>query len=52
MTGSRGLDLLQAALDAHEEPSDWPEDVCRDAWCGHWERKNGLYFWHRPEDHA
>jgi hypothetical protein len=47
-----GLNRLQQALDNHEEPDDWPEDVCRDAWCGHWERNNGQYFWHRPSDHG
>jgi hypothetical protein len=48
----KGLERLQAALDDHEEPADWPEDVCRDAWCGNWERNNGLYYWHRPSDHV
>lgn len=47
----RGLDLLQKALDANELPADWPADVCHDAWCGYWERNNGLYYWHKPEDH-
>lgn len=46
------LSRLQAALDAHEEPEDWPADVCRDASCGHWERSGGLYFWHTPADHT
>jgi hypothetical protein len=48
---ARGLDALQAGLDAHQEPAFWPDDVCRDAFCGYWERLNGQYYWHRPEDH-
>lgn len=46
-----GLMKLQDALDANTIPDNWPQDVCRDAWCGNWERNNGLYYWHRPSDH-
>lgn len=46
----KGLDLLQQHLDAGTVPADWPEDVCRDAWCGNWERCDG-YVWHRPGEH-
>lgn len=53
MSYCKGLDILQRALDdlENENPENWPFDVCRDAHCGHWDRNNGLYYWHRPSDH-
>lgn len=46
-----GLQALQDALDAEQLPEGWPDDVCRDAFCGYWERNNGAYYWHRKKDH-
>lgn len=43
----RGLDNLQEILD--KLPTDDP--ACRDAWCGWWERNNGVYQPHTPADH-
>ncbi|MFN2591504.1 MAG: hypothetical protein ABR532_01550 [Candidatus Dormibacteria bacterium] len=38
----RGLDALQKLLD--KLPPESP--MCRDAWCGEWERCNGEYEAH------
>lgn len=43
----RGLDSLQKLLDLL--PPESP--MCRDAWCGWWERNRGEYEPHTPADH-
>jgi hypothetical protein len=43
----RGIDGLQVTLNAL--PAGDP--ACRDARCGWWERSDGFYQEHRPEDH-
>lgn len=46
-THMRGLSVLQKHLDSL--PKDDPS--CRDAWCGYWERSQGVYEMHTPTQH-